>query len=230
MLPYGSLRASGSAASLTLSPSSRTKGHRRRSSSIASYSSAGVSVQSEASFVSVVSDIRKSSFYSGYNANTGNFEIHYPRENLHLSTSKDLHPGWIYAAQVDTEAFEDYHRSSEESMLWEGEDLNNLGYRKFSCQCLACHQGCTGHEANHKSLKAKDTFRALPRTTFVLAVEGCIYKRVLDEISQANGMPCGLFFCGHHEDVDRPSISIALVLVLILVIAMGRMAYLCGEV
>jgi len=32
---------------------------------------------------------------------------------------------------------------------------------------------------------------------------------MLDEVSESKSMPCGLFFCGHHEDVRYPSIMIA---------------------
>eukprot|EP00797_Seminavis_robusta_P028147 Sro53_g031570.1 n/a (388) ;mRNA; r:124438-125601 len=209
------------------SASSRAGGHHRRSSSLASYSSAtGVSVQSEASFLSVVSDIRKSSFYSGYNESTGKMEMHYPQENVHLTTSKDLTTGWIYATEVDTEAFEEYHRAAEEAMMWEDEDLYNLEYHKCTCQCPACYHGCTGHESNHKSRKPKDPFGALPTTSFALAVDENIYTRVMDEISQASSMPCGLFYCGHHEDVDHPSVNIALVIVMALMLGLGYIAYI----
>jgi len=55
----------------------------------------------------------------------------------------------------------------------------------------------------------------LPHTTYVLAVDTDLYRRVLGEIADAQEMPCGLFFCGHHEDVDKPSIMIAVTIVAI---------------
>jgi len=32
---------------------------------------------------------------------------------------------------------------------------------------------------------------------------------MFDEVSESLNMPCGLFYCGHHEDVDYPNIGIA---------------------
>ena len=61
----------------------------------------------------------------------------------------------------------------------------------------------------------------MPTTTFALAVDDNIYQRIMDEIQQANQMPCGTFFCGHHKDVDRPSIAIPLVIILVLLMVMG---------
>ena len=193
----------------------------RRSSSIAS--TGAMSVQSEASFMSVVSDIRKSSFYGGYDENTGNVQLHYPRENIHLSSSKELRQGWIYAMPIDTEAFEEYHRQAEDAMFWEDEELDHI-LHKCGCECPACYHGCTGHSSNSRKKKitsSTDPFLGLPQTTYALAIDENIYKRVLDEISQASTMPCGLFYCGHHEDVDHPSILIALVIVVALLVAMG---------
>jgi hypothetical protein len=43
---------------------------------------------------------------------------------------------------------------------------------------------------------------------------------MFDEVSASKSMPCGLFFCGHHEDVSHPSVKIAVVLVSILFVAM----------
>jgi hypothetical protein len=56
-------------------------------------------------------------------------------------------------------------------------------------------------------------------------VDANIYKKVVGEISDAHGMPCGLFFCGHHEDVAHPSISIAMVVVAILFLSMAYIAF-----
>ncbi|KAL7553309.1 hypothetical protein ACHAWF_016585 [Thalassiosira exigua] len=42
-----------------------------------------------------------------------------------------------------------------------------------------------------------------------MAVDPDIYRRMFDEVAEAASMPCKLFYCGHHEDVDYPSIGIA---------------------
>jgi hypothetical protein len=36
---------------------------------------------------------------------------------------------------------------------------------------------------------------------------------MFDEVSESKSMPCGTYFCGHHEDVRHPSIMIAVALV-----------------
>lgn len=35
----------------------------------------------------------------------------------------------------------------------------------------------------------------------------------MDEVIESKTMPCGLFFCGHHEDVRYPDIKIAVAIV-----------------
>jgi len=211
-------------------------GGHRRSSSLAS--TGNLSLQSEASFMSVVTDIRKSSFYSGLDHGTGQVQMNYPRANVHLSHSHSLQQGWIYAIPVDTEAFEEYHRQAEEAMLLEDEELGD-GFgdgffiddtqHRCSCPCPACYNGCTGHPLNHHRLnnnsKPKDPFSKLPPVTFCLGVDEDVYKRVLDEISQSSTMPCGLFYCGHHEDIAHPSVMLALVPIVVLFCLMGYVAY-----
>lgn len=173
--------------------------------------------------MSVVSDIRKSAFYGGYDEATGNTQMHYPNENIHLTTNKDLKDGWIYRVPVDPEMYEEYHRAAEDAMIWEDAELDQE-LHKCGCKCPACFHGCTGHTAN-KSRKPKDPFTMLPPNTFALAVDDSIYRNILEEISQAYSMPCGLFYCGHHEDVDHPSIMIPASIVLGLLITMGAYAY-----
>ena len=57
--------------------------------------------------------------------------------------------------------------------------------------------------------------KQLPPAYYVMAVDADIYQRMFDEVSESISMPCGLFYCGHHEDVDYPSIRIAMVGVMI---------------
>ncbi len=53
--------------------------------------------------------------------------------------------------------------------------------------------------------------KQLPPAYYVMAVDADIYQRMFDEVSESMTMPCGLFYCGHHDDVDHPSIRIAMV-------------------
>jgi len=51
----------------------------------------------------------------------------------------------------------------------------------------------------------------LPPSYYVMAVDSDIYQRMFDEVSESMRMPCGLFYFGHHADVEYPSIAIAIV-------------------
>ena len=46
-----------------------------------------------------------------------------------------------------------------------------------------------------------------------MAVDSTLYRRMLDEIIHSRSMPCGTYFCGHHEDVRHPDIKIAMIAV-----------------
>jgi len=117
--------------------------------------------------------------------------------------------------------YEDYHRISDDmeqglTPQWESLDAHPiLKSRKggdegrqasegmCGCQCDNC-QACLGKQ------------ELLPPTNYVVAVSDDIYRRMFSEVADAQNMPCGLFFCGHHEDVDYPSVWIPGTLVLIL--------------
>lgn len=79
------------------------------------------------------------------------------------------------------------------------------------CQC---HCNCTFCNSCHAKTSK------LPDSTYLLTVEHDLYKRVLSEIADSRSTPCGLFFCGHHEDVNRPSILIAGGIVTVVMIAL----------
>lgn len=53
--------------------------------------------------------------------------------------------------------------------------------------------------------------KRLPPSYYVMAVDPDIYRRMFDEVIESQNMPCKLFYCGHHPDVDYPSIGIAIV-------------------
>jgi len=207
-----------------------------------------MSFVSEASMVSVVSDIRKSTFFGGVDQGTGQAKLHFPFENVHLVPSGrefdlnssvrvldrlhrptcagfPLQLGHLYKVNIDPKQFEEYHRVAEDaSMGWANDygsdyalfsaldDDDNV--RRCRCDCPNC--ATCAHKADS----------VLPMNYFCLAVEDNLYKRVVDEICASNQMPFGLFFCGHHEDVARPSICIPVFILLLLFGAMIYAAFL----
>lgn len=100
----------------------------------------------------------------------------------------------------EDEYFQDYH-------ITELDDL--IPARTAECQCT-----CENCNRCHTRIKQ------LPPSHYVMAVKSDIFRRMFDEVSASKSMPCGLFFCGHHEDVSHPSVKIAVVLVSILFVAM----------
>ena len=69
-----------------------------------------------------------------------------------------------------------------------------------------CPCQCPCDRCNRCQLKSKQ----LPPDLYVMAVDSTLYKRMMDEVVDSRSMPCGLFFCGHHEDVRYPDIRIAM--------------------
>jgi hypothetical protein len=203
------------------------------------------SLMSNASGVgSVVSNIAKSSLFGGVHAETGQVQLHFPYENIRLITttggydryfehSPDLEAGHLYMQGGDPDedpfhhvAFEEYHRISTDMAQgqaehWESlvdsekETTSQIYMPCCTCTCSNCN-GCTGKQ------------QLLPKPQYVLAIKEDVYKRVLSEIAEAQTMPLGLFFCGHHEDVAYPSIVIAVIVVSILFIGMATIAYYGG--
>ena len=100
----------------------------------------------------------------------------------------------------EVEYFQDYHITDE---------AVQLVHYPSDCQC-------TCDTCNHCHSRRKQ----LPPTYYVMAVGSSIYRRMLDEVLESKSMPCGLFFCGHHEDVRYPSIMIAAVMVAIVFVVM----------
>ena len=191
---------------------------------------------------SVVSDIGKSAMFGGV-TESGTVQLHKPLEAIRLvmigsdddertfdgrkkrknKRSKrlglmdDFQIGKLYKETMprDPEMFDDYHRITTDIQQglvpnWETMDNKDL---VCNCTCNNCN-GCTGKQ------------NLLPHPTYTLTVKDDIYKRVLSEIADSQGMPCGLFFCGHHEDVSHPSIMIAVVIVGILFASMALVAYI----
>ncbi|KAG7347734.1 hypothetical protein IV203_016439 [Nitzschia inconspicua] len=201
--------------------------------------------QGDASQVSIRSNIVKSSLFAGVDPSTGNVLMHFPYEAIRLvmipdpsqqskrekrsfrsqyqsisSNDEDesnefsnLKLGHLYFdGPVNAKSnYEDYVKISDDleqgfTPQWEsleGNPRTNSYYEPCGCQCANCN-ACIGK------------LELLPLQNYVLPVSDDIYRRMLGEVSSARNMPCGLFFCGHHEDVAHPSIWIAGTLVILL--------------
>lgn len=70
--------------------------------------------------------------------------------------------------------------------------------------------------------------RLLPPDLYVMAVDSTLYRRMLDEVIQSRSMPCGTFFCGHHEDVRHPDITLAVIGVALLMMLLIAVTYAYG--
>lgn len=186
------------------------RAHHRRGNS----SSAVSSVATDTSRMSMVSDIRQSRFFGGYNEQ-GNVELQFPISRTHLvMMNPHLQVGRIYAVPIAKAAYEEYHHQiADDSSLGGGGGLGNNHHCGCPCaHCVSCHGG-----------KTMDGL--LPPNYYALAVPDDLYRRVVDEMCAARTMPCGLFFCGHHEDVSRPSIWIAVMVVGLLLGGMATLAF-----
>ena len=251
----------------------------------------------ETSMMSIVSDIRKSTFYRGTNERTGKVLMHFPTSNVHLiplqivdrdnpvtaeETTEYRHSyginpnlpeytlqvGHIYQVPDHPDMYEEYHRIAEEGgggfgFSWIDDDYDvdqmnddddsfmsdvgiyygtprrkpnsttsityhpsgrpppqNPGRADNYCHCTCPNCTTCVHRSSHSgaSLLGQST------GTYCLAVEDTIYRRVLDEVCASQSMPFGLFFCGHHEDVSRPSITIAIAIVFVLLGTLGTIA------
>jgi len=167
---------------------------------------------------SVVSNISKSEFFGGID-DKGRVQMHFPFEGVRLVMIDPKQPvlrqGHLYldGNVGDFEQFEEYHRLCEMDGFfppqWESLDRP---VKRCTCTCNNCN-GCSGKK------------NLLPRPSYMLAVDDNVYKAVMAEIASAHSMPCGLFFCGHHDDVAHPSIFIAVVVVLGLFVCMCYLAY-----
>mmetsp|Transcript_14212 Transcript_14212/g.39387 ORF Transcript_14212/g.39387 Transcript_14212/m.39387 type:complete len:487 (+) Transcript_14212:131-1591(+) len=125
----------------------------------------------------------------------GHVQLHFPYEAIRLVTNRDMEQGTLYMQEIPAAEYEAYHLAAEQA---------------------------TNAWEHHMDHEKKD---ALPPTYYAISVEDDLYKRVLDEIAESHQMPCGLFFCGHHEDVSHPSVLIAGVAVVILFLAMAYIAF-----
>lgn len=178
---------------------------RRRADSISSVVSTG-------SVGSIVTDITKSALFGGV-TDSGVVQFNLPIDKVHILMDPELAPGTLYKERLsnEEEKYAEYQlmttdaRNNWHEYLEDGSRDGGAG--GCTCQCDNCI---------HCTSKAE----LLPPTRYALVVEDDVYRRVLSEIADSKGMPCGLFFCGHHEDVSHPSIFIAVSIVSLFFLAM----------
>ena len=190
--------------------------HRRANSA-----SSIVSISSVLSERSIVSDIRKSSFYKDV-TEAGVIRLHLPEDNVRLVMDEHLESGTVYKRIThldEEERFLEYHIRSDEHFYsdntqeWVDTYLDMLPGQRCTCKnCSRC-------------IHMEDS---LPPMSYILVVDCDLYQRVLGEISDSKQIPCGLFFCGHHEDVQRPSICIAVGIVAIVLCVLFALTYVSG--
>ena len=235
-LPSPRRLAAGGSSSSVGATQPAPKGHRRVSSGMSQFSAASYA-GTEASMMSFVSDIRQSAFFGGVNESTGQVQMHFPSSNVHLlpidkTREEQYHPplqiGRIYQVAVHEKDYEAYHRAAEDGASWENDDddsmMSEIGidgdYHRSSSSPRKLHPACQCPQCTfHRSAPI------LGPGYYCLTVEDTIYQRVLDEVCASQSMPCGLFFCGHHEDVSRPSMWIPGTIVVLLLTVMGWVAY-----
>ncbi len=172
-------------------PASR---HHRRRSSNSVFSSVG-SVMTDASMMTLVTDIEKSSLFAGYDEFTGQALFNLPISSVQISVEEHPNGDEFYQIRENDQTFENYHRQGEDYVVTQ---INAGSGPRY----------------------------ALPPTRYVIHAPPDLYRRMVDEISSSASLPCGLFFCGHHEDVAKPSLRIAVLVLLIFFGWMGLVAYI----
>ena len=133
-----------------------------------------------------------------------------------------LTSGHLYAElpQNVNELYEEYHRVSEEMELGLLDEWDDHDPTKGKPKNKGVWNGGAG--GNSSSDKRPNP---LPPANYAMAVDDDVYRRMFSEVSGARTMPCGLFFCGHHEDVAYPSIWIATTLVAALFATLSYLAF-----
>ena len=224
--------------------------HRRGDSSSSYHSMGGGSYNAgsiaDSSQVSMRSNIAKSSLFAGVDQD-GRPLLYYPYEAIRLVMIPDyknrdksgrsrrrgdyeysdedtaeeeehlpLTIGHLYSDEPVNmdDYYEDYHRVSDDleqgiTPQWESLDTHPLRKNKES-----------------ENFTEEDKEGLLPPTNYIVAVSDDIYRRMFSEVADAQTMPCGLFFCGHHDDVDYPSVWIPATLVIILFGSLLYLSYL----
>ena len=143
--------------------------------------------RSDASAISVTTDMAKSSLFKGV-TDTGRIQLQLPKDSFRILMDGQLKAGHVYKRKLiddEDELFVEFHTLDEEDPI-------NV--------CRGCN-------------RCREAKRRLPPDLYVMAVDSTIYRRMFDEVIASKKMPCGTFFCGHHADVRQPDITIAVIVV-----------------
>ena len=159
---------------------------------------------SDASIHSVTTNMAKSALFRGV-TEKGTLQLQLPKDGFRVLMDSQLEAGCVYKRQLvdrddEDEVFVDFHTLEE----------GNLHGSDCGCPCANCQ-------------RCHDKAKRLPPDLYVMAVDSTLYRRMLDEVIDSKSMPCGTYFCGHHEDVRHPSvmIAVAIVSVAILLLLVG---------
>lgn len=156
--------------------------------------------------MTLVTDIEKSSLFAGYDAVTGQALFNLPISSVRITTEdqqEGMSLGEFFQVREHDQVFEEYHRFGEEEF-----GLNNDVVQRST------------------NAFASQNPHALPPTRYIINAPTDLYRRIVDEISSSASLPCGLFFCGHHEDVAKPSLMIPFIVLTCFFGLMGLVAYM----
>lgn len=152
-------------------------------------------VMSDVSVKSVTTDLAKSALVADV-TETGRIRFQLPKDSFRMLMDSQLEAGCVYKRKLlddEDAAFLEFHTVEEGG--------------PFSLEHGNCHCTC------ERCTRCHDKQKSLPPDLYVMAVDSTIYRRMLDEVNASRTMPCGTFFCGHHDDVRHPDITIAALIV-----------------
>ena len=145
---------------------------------------------SDASIHSVTTDLSKSALFKGV-TETGTIQLQLPKDSFRLLMDCQLEAGCVYKRKIF---------DNEDTFFVEFHTVDDEPSSNCHCNCDRC-------------IRCQEKQKRLPPDLYVMAVDSTIYRRMLDEVIASQSMPCGTFFCGHHEDVRHPDITIAALIV-----------------
>lgn len=168
----------------------------------------------------------KSALVRGVTAE-GMIQYQLPKDSFRLLVDNQLQEGAVYRRKLiddEDDMYLEFHtvedtfgdNQHDRHCAVDVEDpfgnllVHNGGGNGAPCDGRACKCQC------ERCKRCLDKQKRLPPDLYVMSVDSSIYRRMLDEIIESRAMPCGLFFCGHHEDVRYPDIRIAIVAVMML--------------
>ncbi len=150
---------------------------------------------SDVSIQSVTTNMAKSALFRGVTAK-GTLQLQLPKDAFRVLIDSQLEAGCVYKRKLvdnEDEVFVDYHTV---------EEGHPLEHSACVCTCANCQ-------------RCNEKVKRLPPDLYVMAVDNTLYRRILDEIIDSETMPCGTYFCGHHEDVRHPDVKIAAAIVFV---------------